>query len=115
MNIGLRGVDGRDMIIGARSLFIPSAVDFRGANLSGVDFRGSDLSNAELVNAIYDSQTIWPVGFDPDAAGAVGINTQSVDLNSPLLSPSPKTNLPVPSWASSMLPIRRVGRSHTIL
>ena len=82
VNISLRGVNGTDMVIGARSLFIPSAVDFRGANLSGVDFRGSDLSNAELVNAIYDSQTIWPVGFDPDAAGAVGINTQPVDLNS---------------------------------
>ena len=47
----------------------------REANLNGADLReanlnGADLREANLRRAIYDSSTVWPEGFDPDAAGA---------------------------------------------
>jgi uncharacterized protein YjbI with pentapeptide repeats len=57
-----------------------SAADFTGAKLDGVNLSGSrlyranlsgaDLSGATLTGAVYGG-TIWPLGFDPAAAGAV--------------------------------------------
>jgi hypothetical protein len=54
--------------------------NFTGANLRGAkltytilsaaDFTGADLTGADLSNARYDSHTLWPAGFDPEAAGA---------------------------------------------
>ena len=32
---------------------------------------GADLNGASLIGAVYDSETVWPSGFDPVAAGAV--------------------------------------------
>ena len=46
------------------------------ADLSGADLSGADLTNANLVGAMlrlakYNANTKWPLGFDPEAAGAV--------------------------------------------
>jgi uncharacterized protein YjbI with pentapeptide repeats len=46
-----------------------------GANLTGADLTGTDLTEAtlfeaNLTDAVYDSRTTWPAGFDPEAAGA---------------------------------------------
>ena len=42
-----------------------------GAILSGTDLRGAKLSSTFLSGAIYDQNTIWPQGFDPEKAGAI--------------------------------------------
>jgi hypothetical protein len=42
-----------------------------GANLAYADLKNADLANVTLAGATYDARTRWPVGFDPDAAGAV--------------------------------------------
>jgi uncharacterized protein YjbI with pentapeptide repeats len=49
-----------------------SGAKLRGANLRGADLRGTDLTaGADLHGARYDSQTQWPDGFEPEAAGAI--------------------------------------------
>lgn len=45
----------------------------RGTDLSSAKLEGANLSEALLGNAKYDQNTIWPEGFDPDAAGAIKI------------------------------------------
>ncbi len=40
-------------------------------NLRGVDLSDADLSHAVLHEAVYDSTTIRPTGFDPRQYGAV--------------------------------------------
>jgi hypothetical protein len=49
--------------------------DLSGANMCGADLRGTNLFGANLEGtnlegATYDSNTKWPVDFDPNAAGA---------------------------------------------
>ena len=51
-------------------------VDLRGANLTG-----ANISGATFTGAIYDTNTTWPTGFDPVAAGALSRNPPT-DLNS---------------------------------
>lgn len=58
--------------------------DFRGAQfsdavLSGCDLRGAlflgaTLENVAMDGAIYDSETVWPLGFEPNLLGAVNID-----------------------------------------
>ena len=43
--------------------------DLRGANLQGAIFL--DISFTGLTGAIYDRDTLWPEGFDPDDWEAV--------------------------------------------
>mgnify|MGYP000185296155 CR=1 FL=1 len=47
-----------------------SNADLRDADLRGAYLTGADLTGAKLSNTKYDHQTVWPHGFDPDAAGA---------------------------------------------
>ena len=47
-----------------------------GANLCGADLtranlRGANLTRAHLEGASADEDTIWPDGFDPEAAGVI--------------------------------------------
>jgi uncharacterized protein YjbI with pentapeptide repeats len=49
--------------------------DLTGASLRNADLRGARLSDAnltkaDLTDAVYNLGTVWPVGFDPVAAGA---------------------------------------------
>jgi len=41
------------------------------ANLRGAKLEDSSLDGADLTGAIFDSDTVWPAGFDPLAHGAV--------------------------------------------
>ena len=52
-----------------------TGADLRGANLQGADLRsavlsGADFTDARVHGATYDEKTLWPDGFDPEAAGA---------------------------------------------
>jgi len=42
-----------------------------GTNLQGADLREANLRKANVEGAIYSHDTIWPDGFDPNAAGAI--------------------------------------------
>jgi len=44
---------------------------FDGADLRSTNLEGADLSGASFIEAIYNSDTVWPSGFDPVAAGAL--------------------------------------------
>ncbi len=53
-----------------------AGTDLRGADLREADLRGVNLDNAilndtDLRSAVYDRNTTWPSGFDPEALGAV--------------------------------------------
>lgn len=50
---------------------ILSYADLREANLWGANLQGANLSGTELDKAIYDKETKWPDGFDPEKAGAI--------------------------------------------
>jgi uncharacterized protein YjbI with pentapeptide repeats len=45
--------------------------DLGDADLRGADLRDADLRDAYVGGALYDGFTIWPEGFDMEAAGAV--------------------------------------------
>jgi uncharacterized protein YjbI with pentapeptide repeats len=49
---------------------------FRGAHLEGAVMLCQGLNKAELDGAFYDSETGWPLGFDPVLSGAILTNTQ---------------------------------------
>jgi uncharacterized protein YjbI with pentapeptide repeats len=55
---------------GNSAWFPLAGVDLSGADLRGIDLSGADLQNAGLEGAIYDDDTRWPDGFDPDRHGA---------------------------------------------
>lgn len=48
-----------------------NGADFRNADLCGARFDKTDVSGAKLTNAVYDADTLWPEGFDPQQVGAV--------------------------------------------
>jgi len=50
-----------------------SGADLYGTRLHNADLSGANLTDTNLVDAKYDRATIWPVGFDPVAAGAVKV------------------------------------------
>ncbi len=50
-----------------------SGADLRKANLGWADLRNADLNEAILTKARYNDQTVWPSGFDPDAAGCLAV------------------------------------------
>ena len=64
----LRGADLRHADLRAANLLDADLgkADLRGANLSSTRHLGSTV----LRRARFDRTTQWPVGFDPDAAGA---------------------------------------------
>ena len=57
-----------------------SGAKFMNANLSGANLSGRNFSGATFSGAIYDTNTTWPNGFDPVAAGAI-LNHSPTDLN----------------------------------
>ena len=48
----------------------PTGAQLVNAILTGADLTGAILTGAILGEAVYDSGTTWPAGFDPEAAGA---------------------------------------------
>ena len=47
------------------------SADLGSANLRYANLRSADLGSANLRSATYNQLTMWPTGFDPQAAGAV--------------------------------------------
>lgn len=45
------------------------AADLQEAELHEADLQGAELYEADLQGALYNKSTIWPDGFDPEAAG----------------------------------------------
>lgn len=64
----LRGLDLSGVRWGAADL---THAALQGSNLEGADLRRASLEGADLRGALYDSQTRWPEGFNPEAHGAV--------------------------------------------
>jgi hypothetical protein len=58
-----------------------SFVNFQEVNLSGVNLTDTNLSSAQ-----YNSFTIWPVGYDPDAQGAIRTDQKFHDYLNELVS-----------------------------
>lgn len=48
--------------------------DLTRADLRRADLAGASLESANLTGAVYNDATIWPDGFDPNAAGAIKNN-----------------------------------------
>ncbi len=72
----LRGVDLRGAILRRTSLIEANlrgaslvGMDLGEANLIGAYLAGADLTAANLKGAKANDRTIWPEGFDPEAAG----------------------------------------------
>jgi hypothetical protein len=64
----LQGADLRNADLTNAAL--PGA-NFHAAKLQGTILTGADLARAELKDALYDAQTRWPDGFDPEKSGAL--------------------------------------------
>lgn len=52
-------------------------VSLRGSDLRGGNFSGANLDGAILTEALYDAATLFPTGFDPEAAGMIAGFTSS--------------------------------------
>ena len=50
---------------------------FAGASLIGATVRCEGIEQADLVNAVYSKDTVWPDTFDPVAAGALMVGELS--------------------------------------
>jgi len=48
-----------------------AGADLNHANLESADLSGADLTGADLTDASYDTETLFPAGFDPVAAGMI--------------------------------------------
>jgi len=92
-----------------------SNTDLRGSNLSGADLKNADLNgalldgsnltdailkNANLVGASYDDATLWPTGFDPQAAGARYTPTADSTTSSEPVPAAPATEVPAADGAA---------------
>lgn len=58
------------------------AADLGGADFQEADFRGADLREAQmwganLKGALYDRQTCWPNGFNPNARGCILVEVET--------------------------------------
>ena len=56
-----------------------SGADLHGANLTDADLNDASLGNADLSGARYDTDTKWPEGLDPEAAGVVVVEDDDDD------------------------------------
>ena len=63
-----------------------SALDLSFVNFQGVNLTGVNLTDANLSSAQYNSFTIWPVGYDPDAQGAIRTDQKFHDYLNELVS-----------------------------
>jgi uncharacterized protein YjbI with pentapeptide repeats len=86
-----------------------SSVNLFGAIHIGADLRGTDFSGATNIEyaffdstTVYGPTTIFPVGFDPVAAG-------------PTLIPDPPPVPAAPAWLSGLLAVLMIGTGIAVL
>ncbi len=71
-----------------------SSSNFYNVNLFGVNLSNSNIIGATFTGANYDSQTVWPAGFDPIAAGAIGVGiNQPPTFTSPASFTNPENSV----------------------
>jgi hypothetical protein len=75
--------------------------DLTGIDLNRGDLRGADLSRANLtatniVGAVYDAQTRWPIGFDLASSGAVLEGSEALSDAPPEAPPIPEVPAELP-------------------
>ena len=56
-------------------------VNFSKVHLWGVDLSGATLTGSNVLEATYDPNTQWPIGFDADAGGAIGYGMNTTPSN----------------------------------
>ena len=57
------------VVVEVNGYTIEPGADLDGANLEGADLRGAEFFLVNLYEAKVNEKTIWPEGFDPEAAG----------------------------------------------
>jgi uncharacterized protein YjbI with pentapeptide repeats len=62
---------GADLTNADLSNAVLTGATLKSAKLQGATLTGADLTNADLKEALYDSHTRWPSGFDPIQRGAL--------------------------------------------
>ncbi|MFD0278839.1 pentapeptide repeat-containing protein [Kitasatospora sp. NPDC127111] len=76
--------------------------DLRMADLRGCDLSGADLRQARLETALASSLTVWPSGFDAEAAGVVAAEDPGAEPDNVL--PAAAITAPVPVLRSGPAP-----------
>ena len=59
------------VVVEVNGYTIEPGADLSGADLEGVNLIGAGLRGANLTGARVNDLTIWPEGFDPEAAGVI--------------------------------------------
>jgi hypothetical protein len=59
------------LVVEVNGYTIEPGANLRGANLEGANLAGANLAGANLSKVEVDKETEWPLGFDPEAAGAI--------------------------------------------
>ncbi len=86
-NVKAKGVVFYDAVLSNSDL---SGADLQGADLRWTDLKGAHLKNTNLQGSIYDFNTSWPEGFDPDLAGAFLLGEKEKPVDLPEISESNK-------------------------
>ncbi len=71
---------------------------FDEANLANVNFSGADVSGASFTNALYDSRTLFPSGFNSASQGLIEVNMTYFIADSALINKHPGADL---LWGTS--------------
>lgn len=77
-NANLEGINLKDADLFGADL---RKADLSQANIAGANLAETDLMKAELKGTKYNSQTIWPDGFDHKNSGAIGPYANLVGIN----------------------------------
>lgn len=86
-NTKARGVIFYDAVLTNADLF---NADLQGADLRWTDLTGANLNKTNLQGSIYDFNTVWPDGFDPENAGAYLLGEKEKPIDLPELSKNHK-------------------------
>ncbi|WP_445528839.1 pentapeptide repeat-containing protein [Streptomyces cyslabdanicus] len=72
------------------------------ADLRGCDLSGADLRQANLESALASNLTVWPAGFDAEAAGVVV--TEDAGAEPDILLRAAAITAPAPALQSDLTP-----------
>ncbi len=95
--VHLEGAKLRDAHLAGANLGPDDEHNLDGAHLEGACLPGAILTEATLAGTIYDSNTIWPAGFDPEEAEC----HLAADKRTLIQRPGHTVRAPVPGATSS--------------